>query len=370
MYTSIVKTGSDIYFSNDQAELVMPVSVLQKATIKKNGDSVWITYKMGEDTSVINLSLVEVTTPVVTSTAALVAAIIAMKGSSADYTVAIASPFEIDEVDTDTINEKTLNAGVTVDGALIKDGAFDTNVAAAGATLSGTTLAANGTDAAIPITITPKGVAGILTGAGSAAKPAYSFSLDADTGIINSAINSLGFVTAGTEQWLINSSGALNPLTDNAKNIGSVAVAPATIMAGTAFSLKGIDTNSKYGILARKYVTAKATLAGASTSIAVNVPSGAKVIAVQFAVPTLITSADGATSWKAKFATGSAAVLTTGQAFAANTKVNVHYSETTMAATAVMTGVTTILIEPNANTFSGGEISAIVYYEELTSITT
>src|SRR5690606_37769412 len=73
----------------------------------------------------------------------------------------------------DTIEEKTPGHGVVIDGALVKDSTFDTNVAAAGVTLSGTTLAADGTDAAIPITITPKGVAGILTAAGSAAKPAY-----------------------------------------------------------------------------------------------------------------------------------------------------------------------------------------------------
>ena len=39
---------------------------------------------------------------------------------------------------------------------------FDTNVAAAGVTLSGTTLSADGTDGAIDITISPKGFAGIV----------------------------------------------------------------------------------------------------------------------------------------------------------------------------------------------------------------
>jgi hypothetical protein len=63
---------------------------------------------------------------------------------------------------------------VLVDGTRSMTGSllaptFDTNVAAAGLTLSGTTLAADGTDANIDITITPKGNAGIvLPNAGSA----------------------------------------------------------------------------------------------------------------------------------------------------------------------------------------------------------
>src|SRR3990167_3948683 len=78
-------------------------------------------------------------------------------------------------VKTDKIVENTGAAGVTIDGALIKDSAFDTNVAAAGVTLSGTTLAADGTDDDIPVTITPKGAAGIQSGAGTAEAPTYSF---------------------------------------------------------------------------------------------------------------------------------------------------------------------------------------------------
>lgn len=103
----------------------------------------------------------------------------------------------------DTISERTSGAGVTIDGALIKDATFDTNVAAAGVTLSGTTLAADGTDAAIPITITPKGVANIRSIAGTAAIPTYSFTGDPNTGIYNPGADSIGFCTGGGEKWRI-----------------------------------------------------------------------------------------------------------------------------------------------------------------------
>jgi hypothetical protein len=69
-------------------------------------------------------------------------------------------------VKTDTIIEKSSGAGVTADGVLLKDSAVDTNVAAAGVTLSGTTLAADGTDVAISITVTPKATGTLIVGAG------------------------------------------------------------------------------------------------------------------------------------------------------------------------------------------------------------
>lgn len=160
-----------------------------------------------------------------------------------------------DKLYVDTILEKTAAAGVTIDGALIKDATFDTNVAAAGVTLSGTTLAADGTDGAIPITITPKGTAGILAPAGSAAVPMYSFTADPNTGIINSTADALGFVTNGVEKWLINSSGALNPILNNAYDIGNGTVNPKDIYItsgvkpiGAAFGVAGTNvTATHYG---------------------------------------------------------------------------------------------------------------------------
>ena len=57
------------------------------------------------------------------------------------------------------------NNDFTADGTITGTtllGSVDTNVAAAGVTLSGTTLAADGTDANIDITITPKGTGGLI----------------------------------------------------------------------------------------------------------------------------------------------------------------------------------------------------------------
>ena len=69
---------------------------------------------------------------------------------------------------------------------------LDTNVAAAGVTLSGTTLSADGTDAAIPITITPKGASGIETAVGAVATPSYSFTGRSDQGIYSVSASQVG----------------------------------------------------------------------------------------------------------------------------------------------------------------------------------
>jgi len=53
-------------------------------------------------------------------------------------------------------------------------GTFDTNVAAAGVTLSGTTIAADGTDANIDITMTPKGT-GTVNPSALSVNSAYTF---------------------------------------------------------------------------------------------------------------------------------------------------------------------------------------------------
>ena len=72
---------------------------------------------------------------------------------------------------------------------------FDTNVAAAGVTLVGTTLSADGTDANIDITITPKGTASIKS------LPVYNYAVGAtnramlvdNSGYIGNATSSLRF---------------------------------------------------------------------------------------------------------------------------------------------------------------------------------
>lgn len=62
-----------------------------------------------------------------------------------------------------TVNGTTV-AATTVNSTTVNATTFDTNVAAAKFTLSGTTLAAAGTDANINVTITPKGTGVVTTG--------------------------------------------------------------------------------------------------------------------------------------------------------------------------------------------------------------
>ena len=59
-----------------------------------------------------------------------------------------------------------LTTGKTVNATTVNATTFDTNVAAAAVTLAGTTLAADGTDANISLTLTPKGT-GVVTTAAS-----------------------------------------------------------------------------------------------------------------------------------------------------------------------------------------------------------
>ena len=99
---------------------------------------------------------------------------------------------------------------------------FDTNVAAAGLTLSGTTLAADGTDANISIALTPKGT-GVVTS---------SNGFTASNGdIITSAgnISSSGTITAGTTAY--------------ATTFDTNVVAAKLQIAGTGISAAGTDAN-------------------------------------------------------------------------------------------------------------------------------
>ena len=99
---------------------------------------------------------------------------------------------------------------------------FDTNVAAAGLTLSGTTLSADGTDANISIALTPKGT-GVVTS---------SNGFTASNGdIITSAgnISSSGTITAGTTAY--------------ATTFDTNVAAAKLQIAGTGISAAGTDAN-------------------------------------------------------------------------------------------------------------------------------
>lgn len=150
------------------------------------------------------------------------------------YTVALwQSDFEAkaayDQVYVDTINEFTSTSGVTVDGALIKDGAFDTNVAAAGVTLSGTTLAADGTDANININITPKGTGQIVAGDGAVATPMYTFTSDPDTGFYGLTGNEIGVAAGGALATLFGTYGVSTDAVKSRVSLGTTPVGTVSI---------------------------------------------------------------------------------------------------------------------------------------------
>ena len=125
----------------------------------------------------------------------------------------------------DIVNEKTGAAGVTIEGALIKDSAFDTNVATAGVTLAGTTLAADGTDTNINIAITPKG-----SGEVDITK------VDIDAGTIDGATIATSDITVGSGKTLDVSAGTLTLANDQ---ISGDKVSGGTIGTVTISQLAG-----------------------------------------------------------------------------------------------------------------------------------
>lgn len=110
----------------------------------------------------------------------------------------------------------------------VKATTFDTNVAAAGVTLAGTTLAADGTDVDIDINITPKG-AGLIVANGPVVAPDFG------------ASGSIGFLSGA--------GGAVTQLTDKSTGVtlnnpcGEITMHNASLSSNTAVSF--VVTNSE-----------------------------------------------------------------------------------------------------------------------------
>jgi hypothetical protein len=103
-------------------------------------------------------------------------------------------------------------------------------------------------------------------------------------------------------------------------------------------------------------------LSGASGSIAVNVPSGSRILGVQLRVDTAITSGAGA-SWSAVYVNTPTTAICSGQAFSKNTKFNAIHP-----AYEITTGTVTITVTPNTGTFTAGVVRAVVYYESISTL--
>jgi hypothetical protein len=111
---------------------------------------------------------------------------------------------------------------------------------------------------------------------------------------------------------------------------------------------------------------ATATLSGSSTTTTLSIPGGVKLVCAQLQVETAVTSAVGV-SWSAAYAGGSTAAIAATQAFTKNTEVVTFFDSN--AATDITSTTTNIAITPNAGTFSGGVIRAIVHYYTVVAMT-
>lgn len=128
---------------------------------------------------------------------------------------------------------------------------------------------------------------------GTAALPTYSFSSDPNTGMFRSGADAIGFSTGGTERWVINSSGALNPFIDNTYDIGNGSVNPRDINISRKLIVGKAGTN-----------TGQIDLAG-TTSGTVSIKPNAVAGTWTLELPAidgdsgqaLTTSGSGVTSW-------------------------------------------------------------------------
>lgn len=131
---------------------------------------------------------------------------------------------------------------------------------------------------------------------------------------------------------------------------------------------KMTDAASGTGYLTLAYVTAKSTLSGATTNIAVQVPSGAKIIGCLLRVDTAATFSGGGATWGAAYNTGSTqAICANSTAATKNTKVQKFFDAN--AATDITTAATDITVSADAGAFTGGVITAVVVYQTLTNLT-
>lgn len=124
---------------------------------------------------------------------------------------------------------------------------IDTNVAAAKVTLSGTTLAASGTDSNININITPKGTGQIAINSGAVGTPAIAPSGDLNTGIFFPAADTVAIAEGGAEAMRVDSSGniGINTTIMNGKlNVKGVSVVAGAGGSDTSYTNTAINLNT------------------------------------------------------------------------------------------------------------------------------
>lgn len=216
----------------------------------------------------------------------------------------------------------------------IKAPTFSTTTAATNLSINGNTIQGAGTDANVDVNILAK-----------------------NSGIV--------WVNANHG---VNASGTFVPLTDNTYDYGNEANNARDIHASRSFVKKGIASTQGYGLEAIKSISASRNFAGGPTeNIAIQIPSGAKIIGVQLRTDTVIVLGGGGVTWSAAYNTGSTQSIATAQATTINVKVNKQYDS--KADADVLSAATDITITPNAGTLDSGTITAVAYYYDLTSLT-
>lgn len=276
-------------------------------------------------------------------------------------------------------------------GSIITEGGIGVEKAIfAGTTINaGTNITAAGT-----ITNTSADASALAVGLAGATNPA--FVVDASTATQAAGLKITGAVAAGTVAAAVVSSGAdaslsvdakgtgtltlqgtatgniivgddIVPDADNTLDIGNLSNNNRDIHASRSYVKKGIASTEGYGQWAIKSISASKAMAGGATEvIAVQVPAGAVLIAAQLRNDTIIVGA-GAATYSAAYSTGATQAISSGTAFAKNTKVSTHFNVN--GATAITSGLTDITLTPDAGTLDTGTVTAVVYYYELTDMT-
>ena len=158
---------------------------------------------------------------------------------------------------TDVVSESTSAAGVTVDGALLKDGSL--TVGSGGAVV--TDAVSERTSAA---GVTVDGVllkdAGVVVGAGTASAPSIAPTGDSNTGIFFPAADTIAFSEGGVEAMRI----------DSSANVGIGTSLPATRLdiSGGTTTLRGpalFNTSSTSGTNSSAYIRAANSFSSSTT---------------------------------------------------------------------------------------------------------
>jgi len=181
----------------------------------------------------------------------------------------------------------------------------------------------------------------VLGQSGSYGAATYSFVSNSNLGMYRVGSDSLGFTAGGANRMTIDTT--------------------ATSITGGIIK-KSPTANTGGGIRRTLVEATSGALSGATGSIAVNVPSGARIHGIQLRVDTAITS-DTGVSWSAAYVNTPTTAICSGQAFAKNTKFDAVHP-----AYEVATGTVTITVAPNAGNFTAGVIRAVVYYEDLVAL--